>query len=62
MGRSERGIVLKKRRKDLDTDIRLDEISSEISKASVKELFKNFCQEKGYDYEQGFNFLKNYVE
>lgn len=59
---SERGIVLKKRRKDLDTDIRLDEISSEISKASVKELFKNFCQEKGYDYEQGFNFLKNYVE
>ena len=60
---SENGIVLKKKRKDLDTDIAvIENATSELSKAGVKELFNRFCEEKGYDRETGYEFLKKYVE
>lgn len=60
---SEAGIVLKKKRKDLDTDIAMIEnATSELSKDGVKELFTRFCEEKGYDREKGYEFLKKYVE
>lgn len=59
---SERGIILKKRRKDLEDNIRPEKMSFDLSKSNVKDLFKQFCEEKGYDFEKGFIYLRKYVE
>ena len=61
---TERGIIVKKRRKDIECDVVPvnGEENNPVSKASMKDVFKKFCDEKKYDFNAGYNFLKKYVE
>ena len=55
---------MKKRRKDIECDVAPvnGEENNPVSRASMKDVFKKFCDEKKYDFNAGYNFLKKYVE
>lgn len=61
---TEKGIIVKKRRKDIECDVAPvnGEENNPVSRASMKDVFKKFCDEKKYDFNAGYNFLKKYVE
>lgn len=60
---AEKGVIVKKKRKDLDViDPEIENIPSTLTGSDMKTMFEKFCEEKGYDVEKGYKFLKKYVE
>lgn len=58
----DRGIILKKKRKGVDDDIKHESRDIIINKNSITALFKDFCKEKKYDCKNGMKYLQKYVK
>ena len=60
---SEKGVIVKKKRKDFDViDPEIETALSTLTRSDMKDMFEKFCEEKGYDKEKGYKFLKKYME
>lgn len=55
------GIILRKRRKEVETDISREIKEIRISGDSIEKLFTDFCQQKSYDKALGMKYLQKYI-
>lgn len=60
---TEKGISVKTKYTDVEvTESQEAEVVQELSGTDVKEKFKAFCEEKGYDYPEGYKLLKQIMK
>lgn len=59
----QKGIVIKTKYDDIEVvETEEAEVLQELSGSDLKEKFKTFCEEKGYEYEEGFKLLKEVMK
>ena len=60
---TDNGISVKTKYSDVDVnEVEEQEMAQEYTGEDIKQVFKNFCETKGYDYKQGLPLLKEIMQ